>query len=277
MENYFVSQQQDFIRRRRERYLIIALCIVISFLTYLGIRVFDLGLDLPFSSSIFVFVLININVILLLLLLFLTVRNLVKLLFERRKNIMGARLRTKLVLAFVTLSLLPTIILFFVSVQFISLSIEYWFNLPIERSLKNSVEVGQDFYKEISDEILSLGNNLSRVITYEGFMLLARKEGLEKFIADKQKEYHLVSISVFSGKLEKRTVSQDHRIDLSSFKGPGKDTLQEFRERNGYPLYPILFTWRSDKWNCTCLFKDGIKSCSRSDSPNQICSGQLCQ
>jgi two-component system nitrogen regulation sensor histidine kinase NtrY len=231
MENYFVSQQQDFIRRRRERYLIIALCIVISFLTYLGIRVFDLGLDLPFSSSIFVFVLININVILLLLLLFLTVRNLVKLLFERRKNIMGARLRTKLVLAFVTLSLLPTIILFFVSVQFISLSIEYWFNLPIERSLKNSVEVGQDFYKEISDEILSLGNNLSRVITYEGFMLLARKEGLEKFIADKQKEYHLVSISVFSGKLEKRTVSQDHRIDLSSFKGPGKDTLSKSLEK----------------------------------------------
>ena len=231
MKNYLVSQQQDSIRRRRERYLIIALCIVISFLTYLGIRVFDLGLDLPFSSSIFIFVLININVILLLLLLFLTVRNLVKLLFERRKNIMGARLRTKLVLAFVTLSLLPTIILFFVSVQFISLSIEYWFNLPIERSLKNSVEVGQDFYKEIADEILSLGNNLSRVITYEGFMLLARKEGLEKFIAEKQKEYHLASISVFSGKLEKRTVSQDHRIDLSSFKGPGKDTLSKSLEK----------------------------------------------
>ena len=36
-----------------------------------------------------------------------------KLLFERRKNIMGAKLRTKLVLAFVSLSLLPTIILFF--------------------------------------------------------------------------------------------------------------------------------------------------------------------
>ena len=231
MKNYFDSQRQDLKRRRRERYLIIALLIVISFLTYMGIRVFDLGLDLPFSSSILVFALININVILLLLLLFLTVRNVVKLLFERRKNIMGAKLRAKLVLAFVTLSLLPTIILFFVSVQFISLSIEYWFNLPIERSLKNSVEVGQDYYKGITDEILSLGNNLSRMITYEGFMLLSRKEELEKFINEKQKEYHLASIAVFSGRLNKRTISQDHRIDLSSFKGPGKETLGKSLEK----------------------------------------------
>jgi two-component system nitrogen regulation sensor histidine kinase NtrY len=82
---------------------------------------------------------------------------------------MGARLRTKLVLAFVTLSLLPTTILFFVSVQFISSSIDYWFNLQIERSLKSSLEVGQDYYNGITDEILSFGNVLSRVITYEGF------------------------------------------------------------------------------------------------------------
>ena len=155
-KNYLYSQRKDLKRRRKERYLIAVLLVVISFLTYLGIRVFNLGPELPFSSSILVFALININVILLLLLLFLTGRNLVKLLFERRKNIMGAKLRTKLVLAFMTLSLLPTIILFFVSVQFISLSIEYWFNLPIEQSLKNSVEMGRDYYKGIADEILSL-------------------------------------------------------------------------------------------------------------------------
>ena len=224
-KNYLHSQQKDLRRRRRERYLIAVLLVVISFLTYLGVRVFNLGLELPFSGSILVFALININVILLLLLLFLTGRNLVKLLFERRKNIMGAKLRTKLVLAFMTLSLLPTIILFFVSVQFISLSIEYWFNLPIEQSLKNSVEMGRDYYKGIADEILSLGNNLSRVITHEGYMLLSRKEDLEKFINDKQKEYHLASLSIFSNKLEQRTVAQDHRIDLSGFKRPGKEVL----------------------------------------------------
>jgi two-component system nitrogen regulation sensor histidine kinase NtrY len=129
MGDYIKAKQQDLKRRRRERYLIVCLFVIISILTYIGTQLLDLGVDLPLSSSILVFALININVVLLLLLLFLTVRNLVKLIFERRKNIMGGRLRTKLVLAFVTLSLLPTAIIFFISVQFISSALEYWFNL----------------------------------------------------------------------------------------------------------------------------------------------------
>ena len=144
---------------------------------------------------------------------------------------MGAKLRTKLVFAFVSLSLLPTIILFLVSVQFISSSIEYWFNIQIEQSLKNSLEVGQDYYNRITDEILSFGNSVSRVITYEGFMLVSRKEDLEKFVAEKRKEFGLAWLKVYSQKLEMRTLSQDHRIDLSSFKGPGTDVLVKILEK----------------------------------------------
>ncbi len=237
MKDYLEAEKQDLRRRRRERYLIIFLGVVISFLVYLGMRIFHLGQALPFSSSIIAFALININVILLLLLLFLIVRNLVKLLFERKKSIMGARLRTKLVLAFVTLSLLPTVILFFVSVQFISSSIEYWFSLQIERSLKSSLEVGQDYYKEITDEILSFGNNLGRVITYEGFMIPSRKEKLEKFIDEKRKELGLASLQVFSTKLDLMAVSKDHRIDLTAFKGPGPDILKKSIEKGADSQY----------------------------------------
>ncbi|MCX5878148.1 MAG: PAS domain-containing sensor histidine kinase, partial [Deltaproteobacteria bacterium] len=157
MKAYLDAEKQDLRRRRRERYIIACLVVLIPVIAYLGMKVLDLGLDLPIANSILVFVLIDINVILLLLLIYLTMRNLVKLVFERRKNIMGAKLRTKLVMAFITLSLLPTIILFFVSVQFISTSIEYWFNIPVERSLRNSLEVGQSFYSRVVDELLSHG------------------------------------------------------------------------------------------------------------------------
>ena len=227
MKDYIEAQIRDLRRRRRERYFIISLFIVICILSYLGFRVSDLGLDLPVSSSIVIFVLININVILLLLLLFLTVRNLVKLLFERRKSIMGAKLRTRLVLAFVSLSLLPTIILFFVSVQFISSSIEYWFNLQIEQSLEKSLEMGQEYYKRITDEILAFGNSLSPMITYEGYMLLSKKEEASKFVDEKRKEYNLTSLILISRKLDTRTFSQDHRIDLSTFGGPSREALRE--------------------------------------------------
>jgi two-component system nitrogen regulation sensor histidine kinase NtrY len=231
MKSYLEAEKADLRRRQRERYIIAFLIIVISVLTYLGSKVFDLGLDLPVANNILILVLININVILLLLLLYLTMRNLVKLFFERKKGVMGAKLRTKLVVAFMTLSLLPTIILFFVSVQFISTSIEYWFNLPVERTLKNSLEVGQGYYNRIIEELLSHGNSLSRVITYHGYTLLSHNEEMEKLVNDKRVEYHVAAIKVFSQNMQLRTSSRDEKLDLSSFKDPGADLLRKTFEK----------------------------------------------
>ncbi len=231
MTDYLEAEKLELKRKRRERYIIVFLLCVISLLTYLGMRVLDMGLDLPFSGGTLVFAIINLNVILLLLLLFLIVRNVVKLLFERKKNIMGAKLRTKLVLAFVTLTLLPSIVLFFASVQFISSAIDYWSSLQIEQSLKNSLEVGQDHYNRISDEILFFGNKLSRVISYEGYMILSKKEDLVKYVHEKQMEYSLASIKVISKKLKTRTLSENSKNDLSSFNGPDEDILLNSLEK----------------------------------------------
>ena len=74
-------------------------------------------------------------------------RNIFKLLLERRRGIPGAKLRSKLVLAFIALSLIPTMLLFFVSAGFITNSIENWFNSQIEKSLEESLEVAQTYYK----------------------------------------------------------------------------------------------------------------------------------
>jgi len=106
------TSNEDRKRRKREVIIICIVLPIIVFLTYLGSKVFNLGVELPIAGSILIFLVININVILLLLLLYLTMRNLVKLVFERKKRVMGSGLRAKLVFAFVILSLLPTIIIF---------------------------------------------------------------------------------------------------------------------------------------------------------------------
>jgi two-component system nitrogen regulation sensor histidine kinase NtrY len=245
MKSHKKIDERDAKRRRREKYIIVLLAILISLLTYLGINVLDLRLNLPISDSILVFSLINVNVILLLLLLFLTMRNLVKLLFERRKRIMGARLRTKLVLAFVSLSLLPTIILFFVSVQVISTSIEYWYNLPIERSLKNSLDVAQEYYNKIATEVLARGNNMSRLISYHGYMLVTRTDQMEKFITEKRMEYRLAAIKVFSRNIELRASSKDEKIDLASFHKPDMRLLRKSFEE-GIDQHHIQSSPRGD-------------------------------
>jgi two-component system, NtrC family, nitrogen regulation sensor histidine kinase NtrY len=232
MPGYLEAENQDRRRRRRERYIIAFLLIVIIALTtYLGMNVFDLGVGLPAADSILIFALINLNVVLLLLLLFLIVRNVVKLLFERRKNLMGARLRTKLVAAFVSLSLLPTVILFFVSVQFISTSIEYWFNLPIERSLRNSLEIGQGFYARMTEEILACGNTLSGMVSHSGVLAASRGDDLNKLIDEKRVQHRLDSIRVFSKNMKLRAFSLDEKVDLSSFRNPNADVMRKSLEQ----------------------------------------------
>lgn len=225
MQKYQESASQDKKKQRREWIVILCLALVILPLYYVGIKYFDLGLDLPGSNSTLIFFLINITFIILLGLLYLTVRNLVKLLFERKKSIMGARLRTKLVLAFILLSLLPTIILFFVSTQFISSSIEYWYNIPIERSLKNSIELGQDYYEKTYEQISYFGNNISRIITYDGLTPLAKNSDLVKFTNDKLKQYGFSRIRVYSQNMELRITSQDPSLDLADFTGPTQQDL----------------------------------------------------
>ncbi len=216
MSRYLELRKKDLKRRKRERYIIVLLCILISILTYTCIKLMGWGLNLPLSTNIFLFALINFNIILLLLLLYLTVRNLVKLFFERRKNVLGAKLRTKLVLAFMTLSLIPTIILFFISARFISSSIEFWFNLQIERSLKNSLEVGREYYKQIADQLLYVGNRIAHTITKKGYMLKFNRKKLNRFLLEKRREHNLCGIQVFYRNLAVISSSYKKEFDPNS-------------------------------------------------------------
>ena len=123
-------------RRRRERLIIAISVIVVMAITFFESRLWRLEQLIPVSSNILIFGLINVNIILILLLIFLIVRNVVKLIFERRHGIIGSRLRTRLVAAFISLTLIPTALLFVVSVNFLSYSIENWFSMRIGDTLE---------------------------------------------------------------------------------------------------------------------------------------------
>ena len=133
-------------KRRKQRLvrLVIGFCLLlIPLFAYLQHGLLDSPSQLPFSGSLLVFALINVNGLLLLLMLYLVLRNLVELVFERNQKIMGAKLRTRLVIAFVCLSLVPTGILFVVALRFVSTSMDYWFNANVESSLESSLKLAQ--------------------------------------------------------------------------------------------------------------------------------------
>jgi two-component system nitrogen regulation sensor histidine kinase NtrY len=136
-------------RRKREGLLILTILLIVGGLTIVETRITPFGTDFSLSSTVLMFILININLLLLLSLFLLVFRNLAKLYYEKKNNILGSKLKTRLVTAFIFLALLPTTVLFFFSIQFISTSIAFWFNAPVEQTLESSLTVGQKLYEYI--------------------------------------------------------------------------------------------------------------------------------
>ncbi|MFQ5900607.1 MAG: ATP-binding protein [Thermodesulfobacteriota bacterium] len=190
--------KMDIKRRKREGIIIFVTAVLIVLLTYIELHISDLSSKLPLSNNVLVFSLININIILLILLVFLVFRNFVKIFSEMRMGVIGSRFRTKLVLAFVGLSLIPTILLFFIAAGFITKSIEGWFSMGIERPLKESLEVAQSYYKEAADRTLHDARQIGQGIEEKGFIVRNDESALRLYLEEQNQENNLSSVEVFS-------------------------------------------------------------------------------
>jgi two-component system, NtrC family, nitrogen regulation sensor histidine kinase NtrY len=187
----------DEVRRRRREVIIIAATAVV----FLVLAIFETRLprfsnSSSLSGNIIFFLLINLNLILLILLVFLVTRNLVKLVFERRRGVFGSRLRTRLVLAFVGLTLFPTTLLFFVAEGFLTAAFESWFNVRVESSLKGSLDVSQSYYQFAANSALQLARMVGTQTQQQGLLTANRRADLQRFVQQKLTELNLAGLEV---------------------------------------------------------------------------------
>ena len=193
------AQMPDDERRRRKREIILIVVILatVALLTFAENRIVRFGADIPVSNTILMFILININLLLLILLLFLVFRNLVKLLYDRRRKVMGAKLRTRLVAAFIALTLLPTIVLFFFSINFITASIEFWFNVPVEQALENSLRVGRGVYEHAEENSRFFLERVAYQIRTKKHLEAGRIKALSNYIQVVQRAFNFQAVEVY--------------------------------------------------------------------------------
>ncbi|MBN2282300.1 MAG: HAMP domain-containing protein [Deltaproteobacteria bacterium] len=184
-------------RRRRERFAILLTIAVIIVLTYIESHISSIENLLPISNEVFIFGLININLILIILLIFLITRNLVKLIFERRRGILGSKLRTKLVAAFVCLSLVPTAVLFLVSIKFLAYSIDNWFEMRLGNALNSSLEIAQTYYGQAATDAQYYARLISSEITQGKLYDQEQEQYLKTILAQRQKYFNLGAVEVF--------------------------------------------------------------------------------
>jgi two-component system nitrogen regulation sensor histidine kinase NtrY len=185
-------------RRKRNLLVILAFLVLVG-----GLSAFDLGTfapELPVASNIVIFALFNLNLVVFLLLLVLLIRNLVKLGFERRQKVIGAQFKAKLVLAFLSLSVAPAILIFIIASNFINKSIEGWFKPQVERPLDQALSVAQTYYANLERTALRHGQHVARAIERDGLLADDRREALTAFLTDQQDVLSLSTLTVFDAR-----------------------------------------------------------------------------
>lgn len=139
------AAQKDLKRRRRERAGILASGLLAAGLLYLSIHVSQVAerstLIQPFILYFFNFAVWALFLVLILVLVFLIVRNVVKFVFERRRGVMGANLRMKLIMAFMVLTLGPATVLFLLSTFILNTSIQRLYEPHVLNVVETSKEV----------------------------------------------------------------------------------------------------------------------------------------
>jgi two-component system nitrogen regulation sensor histidine kinase NtrY len=215
-------------RRRREGIVIAITALVVLVLALFETRLPELSNSSSLSGNIVFFLLINLNLILLILLIFLVTRNLVKLLFERRQRILGSRLRTRLVLAFVSLTLFPTLLLFLVAQGFLTTAIDNWFGVRVESSLAGSLDVAQSYYQAAANRSLRAAHALAEQTQQRGLWSQTKRTQLHEFLNEKLHELNFAGIEVFDGaRTAVAAVTQTEQLGTATLPVPPLDVMDQ--------------------------------------------------
>jgi len=191
------SQEQK--KRRRERVLIAISLILVVTITSLEVNLVHRG-GQPVTGSLLAFGLLNINTFLLLLFTFLIFRHLAKLFFERRRKVFGSRLRTRLVLAFITLTLLPTLFLFVMAWQLMSSRVDYSWDRQVEQSLGQALSVSRTVSQQLKGKLLASGREVSLELMKRENRWREEPSSLEALFKQRLEDFHLTGLEVLDPK-----------------------------------------------------------------------------
>lgn len=168
-------------KRRKREIIIILFCIVgfggITYLErYISVVLDKLNIQHGFFSKVLFLVMVNIDIVLILILLFLIFRNLVKLILELKRGKLGSRLRIKLVVIFLSFAIIPTVLHFYISTQFINNSIEKYFSINVTQSLQSFRKATQFFYDDAFLRMESWSQNFSKEMTAFNYIVTAENK-----------------------------------------------------------------------------------------------------
>jgi two-component system nitrogen regulation sensor histidine kinase NtrY len=183
-------------RRRKNRLERLALVLVVTGLAVLTLvqrEVIELGPGFSDNQGLLALLSINVSVLLITLLILLILRSLYRIFFEKQGY---GSLQTKMVIAFICLSLLPTLLIFYYSYRQLVLGHESWFSSRIEDSLSDALDLSGAMM-ELDDRLLAgFGGDLrDEYLRLPGPVSL---QSLQEFLEGSRHRFHLATVEFYS-------------------------------------------------------------------------------
>ncbi|MDL2210117.1 PAS domain S-box protein [Desulfovibrio sp. OttesenSCG-928-O18] len=187
------TQDRERLRRRRELFTAFAAFVLAVILTRILFYLYDT------TSAMFIAV-FSLNFLLLVVVAVVVIRNALKLLLERRRGVLGSRLRTRMTLAFVVMTMAPCLLMFLITMKFVQISVDFWFKDQIATSMELALDVGRSDYEKTGARLLSDGKIIIAEAAASG--LLRVNPDLDAFLAKEKREKRLALIGVLSADRE---------------------------------------------------------------------------
>jgi two-component system nitrogen regulation sensor histidine kinase NtrY len=171
--------------------------VLLGFLFSVDIRdhLVFLNSDTLLANNLGFWFLINLNVVVLMVFAFLVIRNIVKLVLDRKQKILGSQLRARLVVAFVGVSLVPTVLLFLVSRGIVSSVLKELFSPRITAFVESSIGIAQYQYENIEREMRT---KLSIFST----LLQSQDETTKLIVSSRRVEHNISELKLYALQVE---------------------------------------------------------------------------
>ncbi|MCX7238545.1 ATP-binding protein [Polynucleobacter sp.] len=141
----------------------------------------------------------------------------------------GTRLIAKLAMIFALVGIVPGLILYGVSLQFVSRSIETWFDVKVESALNSGLELGRVTLRVAQEEILGEGNFIAEQIAL--VPAGASTEQVATMVMKIRNQFGIQEVSLFN--MQRNLIITSELKPKKYFPPPGADVVAEAFKKKG--------------------------------------------
>jgi two-component system nitrogen regulation sensor histidine kinase NtrY len=222
-------------RVRSERLLSASLVVLVIILTalFFVLRRTE-GLSPQFvASPLPLYFLAMLNAVLILVLLFVLFRNLIRLIVEWRRGVLGSRFRTKMVFTFFAMTLLPSVVLFAAALYLIQRSVDQWFSTPVDQMTQISQELVDQYHDSVKSRARQFADDLAATVRRGRLLEEANQRFLLSRMESALRDHHLDLISVITAEQEP-AVAVNPTLPLDDLAGLSESLVERALEGEAF-------------------------------------------